>query len=54
MLRRRWVAVMTALVGGATMLQTTACSNTAEVVTAVATTVSAGGVLFIIRRIIET
>ncbi len=44
---------MAGLASGAVLLQTTACTEFATSVTAIATTVSAGGVIYIVSRILD-
>ncbi|MEP0845289.1 MAG: hypothetical protein HRF50_00550 [Phycisphaerae bacterium] len=46
----KWVA---AIASGAVLLQTTACTEVASAITAIATTVSAGGVIYIVSRIVN-
>lgn len=50
MLGRKFTRWVFGLVGGGILLQTASCTDQ---VTAIATSVTAGGVLYIIRRIIE-
>lgn len=45
--------LLLALSSGAVFMQVPGCTETAAVVTAVATTVSAGGLLFLINRILD-
>jgi hypothetical protein len=45
---RKWAAL---LASGAVVLQTTSCGTNAAVVTSVATTLTAGGVLYLVYRV---
>lgn len=47
-----WLRLSAALVSGAVLLQTSACADLSNGVTAVASTVTAGGVLYIVRQIL--
>ena len=47
---RRWAAL---LATGAVVLQTNSCGTNAAVVTSVATTVTAGGVLYLVYQVIN-
>jgi hypothetical protein len=47
---RRWAAMLAA---GAVVFQTTSCGTNAAVVTSVATTVTAGGVLYLVYQVIN-
>lgn len=49
----RWHRWMVAVASGAVLLQTTACVEFSSTLTAIATTVSAGGVLYIVSRILN-
>jgi hypothetical protein len=46
----KWAAV---IASGAMLLQAASCAETASVVTGIATTVTAGGVIYIITRIMD-
>ncbi len=49
----RWKKWIVGLVAGATLLQTPTCVDTANVVTSVATTTTAVGVLYLVRQVID-
>jgi hypothetical protein len=46
---RKWAVMLTS---GATLLQVTGCAEVSVVITAVATSVTAGGVIYLISRIL--
>jgi hypothetical protein len=52
-MRKTWKKWAITFLTGATLLQTPSCVETSTVITAIATTVSAGGVLYIVGRIID-
>lgn len=47
-----WMRLSAAIAGGAVLLQTSACADVTGGVTAVASTITAGGVLYIVRQIL--
>ncbi len=47
-----WMRLSAMLVSGAVLFQTSSCVELSSGVTAVATTVTAGGVLYIVRKIL--
>jgi hypothetical protein len=52
MKRKAWKKLLTVgLLGGAILLQTPACVEQAAVVTAVTSTITAGGVLYLVSRV---
>jgi len=53
MRRNLWMTLAAAIASGAVLLQTGGCAQLAPVITAGATTVAAGGVLFIVSRILQ-
>lgn len=53
MLIRNWHKWAAVIACGATLLQVPTCTDAATVVTGIATSITAGGVIYIITRIME-
>jgi hypothetical protein len=53
MIKRSWNKWAALLVGSGLLLQTPACTETATVISTVAQVISAGGVLYIVSRIMQ-
>ncbi len=52
-MRIRWYRWATLLSGAALLLQVPACTDAAVIVTSIASVFSAGGVLFLVSRVLE-
>ena len=54
MMKKMWKKLLVVgLVGGSIMFQTPTCTQTAEVITAGASIVTAGGVLYLVDRVVR-
>ena len=53
MRKRLWGRWATLLAAGAVLLQTPGCVETAAVVTSIAQVITAGGVMYIVGRVLE-
>jgi len=49
----KWMALLSALAGGSMLLQTSVCAEQAAVATAIASAVTAGGVLYLVSRVLN-